>query len=197
MNSYGITRVRGAVDWEQVPALTLDNILWLPDQGVRASGQFCYDDDTLYVHLQAEESDIRAEYTEPLSPVCQDSCLEFFFQPDGENRYFNFEINPNGCLYIEFGHGRSDRTALYREDMQELFSIQGDRTQNGWEVYYRIPVSFLQIFYPDYTYSGTLRANVYKCGDLTDHKHYLSWNMVKSEKPDFHRPEDFGTMVFE
>jgi hypothetical protein len=77
----------------------------------------------LYVHLRATESDIRAEYTEPLSPVCQDSCLEFFFMPEGEDRYFNYEINPNGCLYIGFGHGRSDSTALYREDMQDLLSV--------------------------------------------------------------------------
>ena len=121
MNSYRITRVEGAFDWEKIPVLTLDHILWLPDQGVEACGQFCYDEDSLYVHLQAVESDIRAENTEPLSPVCQDSCLEFFFRPEGEERYFNFEINPNGCLYIGFGHDRSDSTALWREDMKELF----------------------------------------------------------------------------
>ena len=151
----------------------------------------------LHVHLRATESDIRAEYTEPLSPVCQDSCLEFFFMPEGEDRYFNYEINPNGCLYIGFGHGRSDSTALYREDMQDLFAIEADRTEDGWEVYYQIPVTFLQLFYPEYSFSGILRANVYKCGDLTSHKHYLSWNAIESEKPDFHRPEDFGMMVFD
>ena len=196
MNSYRITRVEGAFDWEKIPVLTLDHILWLPDQGVEACGQFCYDEDSLYVHLQAVESEIRAENTEPLSPVCQDSCLEFFFRPEGEERYFNFEINPNGCLYVGFGHDRSDSTALWREDMKELFSIQADRTEDGWEVYYQIPVSFLRLFYPGYSFSGTLMANVYKCGDLTNHKHYLSWNMVQSEKPDFHRPEDFGRMMF-
>ena len=197
MKSYTITRIQGTVDWDDIPTLDLDSILWEPDQGVRASGQLCYDDENLYVHLMAVETDIRAENTEPLSPVCQDSCLEFFFQPEGETRYFNFEINPNGCLYIGFGHGRADSTALYRGDMQEFFDIQADRTNDGWEVYYRIPVVFLQVFYPDYTFSGSLRANVYKCGDLTDHKHYLSWNPVKSEKPDYHRPEDFGRMPFE
>ena len=194
---YRISHVQGAVDWDRIPKLDLDHILWLPDQGVRAFGQFCYEKDMLHVHLRATESDIRAEYTEPLSPVCQDSCLEFFFMPQGEDRYFNYEINPNGCLYIGFGHGRSDSTALYREDIQDLFAIKTDRTEDGWEVYYRIPVTFLQLFYPGYSFSGILRANVYKCGDLTSHKHYLSWNAVKSEKPDFHRPEDFGMMVFD
>jgi hypothetical protein len=81
--------------------------------------------------------------------------------------------------------------------MQTLFDIRADRTEDGWEVYYQIPVAFLQVFYPDDSFSGSLRANVYKCGDKTDHKHYLSWNPVNSEKPDFHRPEDFGRMIFE
>ena len=123
VDCYHISHVQGEIDWDRVPKLDLDDILWLPDQGVRAFGQFCYEKDMLHVHLRATESDIRAEYTEPLSPVCQDSCLEFFFMPEGEDRYFNYEINPNGCLYIGFGHGRSDSTALYREDMQDLLSV--------------------------------------------------------------------------
>ena len=74
-----MTAVDGNIDWSSIPELTLDNILWKPDCGVRASAQFCYDDDALYVHLRAAEQDIRAEYTEPMSPVYQDSCMEFFF----------------------------------------------------------------------------------------------------------------------
>jgi hypothetical protein len=42
----------------------------------------------------------------------------------------------------------------------------------------------------------TLRGNCYKCGDLTEQEHYLSWNPVTSEHPCFHRPQDFGRLVF-
>ena len=117
--------------------------------------------------------------------------------PEKDDRYFNFEINPNGCLYIGFGHGRADSTVLYRRDMEALFGIRPLKTPDGWEVYYRIPLSFLQLFCPGFTFIGNLRANVYKCGDLTEHEHYLSWNPVTSEAPDFHRPQDFGLMTFE
>ena len=194
--TYSIVKADGVPNWNEIPELSADNILWEPDCGIRAFGQFCHDDSNLYVHLRAVEKDIRAEYTAPLSPVFQDSCLEFFFMPEGGDRYFNFEINPNGCLYVEFGHSRSDRFIQYRTDMYDRFDIRASRTDDGWEVFYRIPLDFIRLYYPDFTFSGSLRANIYKCGDMTPNKHYLSWNPVTSEKPDFHRPEDFGEMIF-
>ena len=193
---YLISAVDGEPDWSRIPELEVDRVLWKPDCGIRAFGQFCHDEEYLYVHLRAAEKKIRAEYTELLSPVYRDSCLEFFFMPDGDDRYFNFEINPNGCLLLGFGHGRKDRVMLARQDMTELFGIRTARTGDGWEAFYRIPISFLRLFLPGFSFTGMLRANVYKCGDLTEQEHYLSWNPVVSGTPDFHRPEDFGRMVF-
>ena len=194
---YLIRSVTGSPDWSTVPQLQADRVLWKPDCGVRAFGQFCHDSECLFVHLRAIEANIRAEYTAPLSPVCRDSCLEFFFLPENEDRYFNFEINPNGCLWIGFGHSRADSTVLYRSDMEQFFDIRTAATPDGWEVYYRIPLSFLRLFVPGFAFAGALRVNVYKCGDLTEHEHYLSWNPVTSDTPDFHRPADFGLMTFE
>lgn len=194
---YSIAKVEGEPDWSTVEELSLDNIQWEPDRGVRAYGQFCYDADYLYVHLRAVEENIKAEYIEPLSPVYKDSCLEFFFMPEDGDRYFNFEINPNGCLWVGFGHGRDDSTVLYRPDFTEMFDIRSGRTEDGWEVWYRIPADYIGLFYPGYEFTGALRANVYKCGDETDHPHYLTWSKVESEKPDYHRPEFFGRMEFE
>jgi len=197
LSIYTIHSVANEPIWPAIPHLEINRILWKPDCGIRAFGQICYSADSLHVHLRAVEKHIRAEYTAPLSPVCRDSCLEFFFMPEKEDRYFNFEINPNGCLYIGFGHGRNDSTALYRENMKEFFNIRPRKTPDGWEVFYRIPLSFLRLFVPDFTFTGSLRANVYKCGDLTVQEHYLSWNPVQSKTPDFHRPGDFGLMLFE
>lgn len=195
---YTIARVDGNIDWATIPNLSLDNIQLESDHGVRAYGQLCHDDNALYVHLRAVESNIRAEYTEQFSPVYQDSCLEFFFMPEGYDRYMNFEINPNGCLYVGIGHDRSDSAPLdITDDLTQLFVIRSGKTDDGWEVYYTIPLSLLREYYPNFSLSGILYANVYKCGDKTDHKHYLSWNFVNTEKPDFHRPEYFGKMEFE
>ena len=118
--------------------------------------------------------------------------------PEGYDRYMNFEINPNGCLYVGIGHERADSAPLdITDDLTQLFDIRSGKTDDGWEVYYTIPLSLLREYYPDCSLSGILYANVYKCGDKTNHKHYLSWNYVGTEKPDFHRPEFFGQMGFE
>ncbi len=192
-----IPRVAGEPDWARIPVLPIRRVLWTPDAGIRAWGQLCRDEEALFVHLRAEEKEIRAENTAPGSPVWEDSCLEFFFLLPGADRYFNFELNPNGCLCLQLGRERAGRVDLAGPDARELFRIRTERTGDGWEVFYRIPLAFLRRFYPDCRFAGELRANLYKCGDKTPKPHFLSWAPVRSETPDFHRPQDFGRMRFE
>lgn len=194
---YTITKVNGDIHWEDVPAFDIDRVLWTDDYGIRAKGQICYDKDNLYVHLSAAEKNIRAENTEPLSPTYEDSCLEFFFMLEGEEKYFNFEVNPNGVLNKQVGITKTDRISLVREDEKEYFDIRTDRTSEGWEVYYKIPLEFMKVFYPDYEFKGVLLANAYKCGNKTVNKHYIAWKPVNSEKPNFHVTSSFGRMNFE
>ena len=196
VKTYLILSAGSGPDRDAVPELEADRILWLPDCGVRAFGRFCYDPANLYVRLWAVEKNIRAEYTAPLSPVHLDSCLEFFFMREGDSRYFNFEINPNGCLHIGYGSGRQNRSVVSPSGA-DPFRIRTERTPDGWAASWQIPLSFLRLFRPDFAFAEKLRANVYKCGDLTEQEHYLSWNPVISAEPDFHRPQDFGIMTFE
>ena len=188
--------VKERIDWYSIPVLPIDHVLWTQDAGIRAQGQLCFDETNFYVHMSAAEEHIRAENTKPLSPVHEDSCLEFFFMPDGGRLFLNFEINPNGCMHIQAGPVRTDRVNLVRDDAEKYFAIHTGRTDDGWEVFYRIPLSFIRLFYPDYRFEGDLLANMYKCGDKTVKEHYLSWSPVLMETPDFHCPEYFGRMRF-
>ena len=200
MNTYKIKYFQNNIDWSLVPSLDVDNILWLPDCGVRMSQQICYTDSAIYIHQTSIEKNIRAEYSDTLASVCEDSCMEFFFSPDQySGRYFNFEWNLNSCLYLGFGYGRSSSVRLIPPNYSELFEVHTSLTNDGWELFYKIPLSFIRIFVPEFKIvSGTsIRANCYKCGDKTLHPHYLSWNPCTSETPDFHRPCDFGSMIFE
>lgn len=198
MKNYVITRVCSEPDWTGIPALQVDEIAWLPDAGIRMMQQIAYDENGLYIHQRAWEKEIRAEGRDPLCSVCQDSCMEFFFSPVPEDgRYFNVEFNLNGCVFLGFGHGRHDSIRLVPESIQTLFHVETARLEDGWEIFYRIPVDFLRVFYPGYTLEPgqEIRANCYKCGDQTVQPHYLLWNPSTSEMPDYHRPQDFGRMV--
>lgn len=199
MRSYIITRKPEQLDWVNIPALAIDSCLWISDVGISAQAQLCYDADALYVRLSAKEADIRAEVTGVVGTPCLDSCLEFFFCPDPQNKtYFNIEFNPNCCLYLGVGTDRYDLIRLLLPGENPLDAAAA-RTEDGWQVSYRIPVSFLQRFFPEFkAESGAMmRGNFYKCGELTPQEHYYSWNPVECPQPDFHRSEYFGKLYFE
>ena len=197
MKTYIIEKTCGAPDWSTVPALEADNHLWISSENIHMTAQICYDEEALYLRMRAVEREVRAEHRGPLCPVCEDSCMEFFFSPEGDDRYLNVELNPNGCSFIGIGTSRADRVRIILEQEEEVLQAQTARTPDGWELTYRLPLTFLRVLYPalSLTPGTVLRANCYKCGDLTPEPHYLSWNPVTSAKPDFHRPCDFGRMV--
>lgn len=193
MEEYLIKRITTTPNWEDIPVLQIDNVLWDSDDSIKASAQLCTNGEYLYVHMSAVEEEVRAQYTEPLSPVYEDSCLEFFFKAESQENYFNFEINPNGVMLLQYGPDRLNRFCIIREDEKEYFDIRTKRTSDGWELFYRIPRTFISTFYNnEYEFEGTLQANMYKCGGAT--RNFVSWAKVNSDKPNFHRPEDFGVM---
>ena len=198
MRTHTIPRKPKELDWEQIPSVQIDHLLWTPPVNITATAQICYDDTALYLHLSATEAHIRAEHTGLLGQPCEDSCLEFFFSPcSGDNRYFNVEFNPNCCMYLGIGTGAEDLVRLIPGD-QTLFHPNAARTADGWEITYQIPFSFIKRFFPEFAPASgkTMRANFFKCGDLTLQEHYLSWNMVTSKTPAFHRTCDFGMLEF-
>lgn len=199
MKTYMISQTVSEPQWDTVAPLAVNEIAWLPAAGIGMTQQICYDDFAIYIHQAATEDNIRSEHHDPLSQVCEDSCMEFFFSPiPGDSRYFNFEWNLNGCLYLGLGTGRENAVRLLPKDPIGLFDFRASLTTDGWELFYKIPLCFIQLFFPEFQLRpGTvIGANCYKCGDKTVNPHYLTWNPISSPTPDFHRPQDFGQMVF-
>ncbi len=198
MRTYTIMPSAGTPDWNNIPALNVDNYQWLPKLPITMQAQLAYSSRGLHVHLRCTEQHIRAEYSKPLSQVCEDSCMEFFFCPvEGDTRYFNMEFNPNGCSYIGFGAGRQDHLRLVLPGEDAFLEKTVRYTPDGWEIYFTVPLSFLRLFFPDFDFAPgrKLRANCYKCADKSVQPHYLAWNPIAKDTPDFHRPEDFGVMM--
>lgn len=200
MKNYTVAYVSGTPDWSQIPVLEVNEKLWLPTEGISMTAQVCYNEGGFYVHLKAVEANIRAELSEPLSEVCLDSCMEWFFCPqEGDDRYVNFEMNPIANTYIGVGCGREDRVRLCPGDEDALFQKKANRTEDGWEVFYTVPTAFLRVFYPNFApkSGAVVRANFYKCGELTVASHFLSWNRVETPRPDFHCSRYFGNLILE
>lgn len=200
LRSYTVSRIDGEPDWDSIPSLDIDNQQWLDPVDISARAQLCHDDEAFYVRMWAEEADVRAEYpaSDLLANTYEDSCLEFFLAPvPGDARYLNFEFNPNCAVGVQIGVTKTDRTRLVRTD--DLYEAVSARTEDGWEIAYKVPFDFIRQFYPDFAAESgeVLRGNFYKCGNLTVSKHYLSWNSIDSDTPNFHMPECFGELVLE
>jgi hypothetical protein len=199
MRTYTIKPQRGVPDWENIEKAPIDTPLWLePPAGISAAAQLCYDAEALKVRLTAVERDILSRFEGPLDPVCADSCLEFFFCPaPNDSRYFNFEFNPRGALCLGFGPDRNHSIRQVIGDYRSLFSVRPFVFEGGWGIDFAVPASFIGIYIPSFKLEAglNLRGNFYKCGDATKTPHYIVWNPIDWDRPDFHRPMDFGGLV--
>jgi hypothetical protein len=157
------------------------------------------DDTAFYVFMETTEKEIRSEERGFSRNVYTDSCMELFLIPDPvySSRYFNWEFNPAGAMYLSLGTSRFDREDIAPENYPELFRLKTGAKTDGWTLEYRIPFGFLRRYFPAFAPRAghLMRGNFYKCGDKTVRPHYGCWSPIDLPKPDFHCPEFFGEMI--
>ncbi len=158
------------------------------------TAKLLYTDEALYVRMKTNETRLRAVNTEHNQMVCEDSCMELFLSPNGDDpRYFNFEINPIGTAYTGVCNGRPDVRPLDVDTA--IFDIKTAIDRTGWELSYKIPFSYMREHFGHI--SNPMRGNFYKCGDLTVVPHCAVWNDIELDSDEFHAPQFFGELVFE
>ena len=145
--------------------------------------------------------DLRATAIEDNGNSWEDSCCEFFVTDPYDGTYYNFELTCIGSLLASKRTSRIDKTLIAPELLRSVIrhsSLErkavtiSDRIFS-WTVAMLIPFELIGIDRDNLPVS--LRGNFYKCGDLTAHPHFLSWNPIRTTKPDFHRPEYFGEII--
>jgi hypothetical protein len=154
----------------------------------------------ILVCFEADEPSPRAVFENRDDPVYNDSCMEFFFQPFADDeRYINFEINPNGAYLSAVGYDRNGR-AFLRKISGCAPCVKACISDSGWSAELFVPEQLISdVFGRKYsvTEAEYIRANFYKCGDLTPLPHYASLFPVNTPEPDYHRPEFFGKIFFD
>ena len=159
-------------------------------------------DNYLFISFFVRGSYIRAVNSEYNSHVYQDSCVEFFAKIPGESEYYNFEFN---CIGTALSSKRKSRTESkhYSDDQMARIKTWSSLGNEPFEekegihscqVVAAIPFDMMGI--DSNNIPEMVNANFYKCGDKTSIPHYVSWNKIETENPDFHRPEFFGELYF-
>jgi hypothetical protein len=163
-----------------------------------------YNKKEIFLKYYVKESFVKAEKSLSNQMVCEDSCVEFFVSPEGESDYYNFEFNCIGTCHLGVGTERVNRILVDPEIISKIRRLPSmgnipfkEKTGDFlWTLTVAIP---LELFFNNEVKdlkNKSFKANLYKCGDKLSSPHYLTWNPVNSEKPDFHRPEFFGELKF-
>jgi hypothetical protein len=161
-----------------------------------------YSEEYLWISYEVKGDFFRAKALVDQEAVWQDSCVEFFFYTNGNNGhnnwldtiYRNFEFNVLGVCLSAVGT-KSKRVSLPQDEMNQILRFPSVDKNNlptegdcfDWNMSVAIPLRLLGI-----EEGSSFRANFYKCGDLTAHPHFLSWNSIGVTIPDFHLPQFFG-----
>lgn len=182
--------------------IAIDCVPWPEQFSLKpaVSARLAHSDTAIFIRFDVMEQGVRAVCTEANGPVWEDDCVEFFVKDPASDHYYNFE---NNCI----GTGLAARR-LSRDEFTFLDELSASRIvrraslpcqpvnidgPQAWCLEIEIPFEILDCpKKPE-----MLLGNFYKCGDKTNQAHFLCWNPIETEKPDFHRPEFFGRMILE
>lgn len=167
--------------------------------------QIAYNENELFLQYHVNEQSVKAATTKSNGRVWTDSCVEFFLSPEGNDDYYNLEMNCIGTALLGFrkkGEGAVHATDEQISTIRRISSL-GDlpfpekKKLTEWTITIAVPweVFFKHNLKP---VSGRkMRGNFYKCGDELSVPHFVSWTKIKTEKPSFHEPAFFGGLEFE
>ncbi len=179
----------------------LDNVPWpsLYPYKPGVSFSIAYAGSHLYLKFYAIEKELKALYSRHQDPVYKDSCVEFFINFEGENSYYNLEVNSRGVCLMAYGPDRHSRQPIdvqLLSTIKSLSRIEASQQAVSWDITLELPLTIFSSTAIDTLKGKSCKANFYKCGDDLLEPHYISWSPIHTEQPDFHLSKFFGNLQF-
>ncbi len=191
---------------EKTDKMAISTINWkeysyLPNVDFRIA----HTNNEIILKYYVKEKNPKAVETKINGDVYKDSCVEFFVSPRADGFYYNFEFNCIGTAHVAYGEKRGDRQLLDSEIVKSIVAkstigntpVDLKNYNREWAIFIIIP-KMVMINDIDMNWTGAnAKGNFYKCGDETEEMHFVSWNEVGTEKPDYHQYKYFGNLFFE
>jgi len=201
MKEYSTCIIKNRRELGQCPEFEVSNVQWNSTRSPRTTGRMGYiSDEGIVVKMKCEEVNPLRTKTKNMEMVCFDSAMEAFFSfaddakvPTMESLYFNFEVNANGALYAKSGYGRANRQELLPPEMA-LVNPTAYIEDDAWYMEITVPNLLLQRFLnkPTLAVGDIFYCNFYKVGQTPEIEHYMSYNYIESDQPNFHQPPYFA-----
>ncbi len=211
MKTINVPKITQAEDLDKIfatlPEHTIGCCNW-PEQfpyTPEAAFRIFHDGKNVYIKFTVTENDIKAAVTEDQGRTWTDPCVEFFVSPQGNLDYYNFECTCIGKLLLAWHPADAPKEAANMNVINsvkrfpslgtEPFEVR--KGEHSWSVIEIIPATALFRSGIESFDGKEMGANFYKCGDELPTPHFLSWNPIEWAEPSFHRPEQFGKLIFE
>lgn len=208
--------------YRPVSAIVLDGVLDEPDWAeAKPVGDFMFPwwtdgekeptevkllwtDTYLYIALTSNDKHIWADHFDTNSWTYIDDALEFSWDPDPEKDdiYYFFEMNCAGNLLCSYDYWGGDflnnKPMIPRIASNVRGTVNNDADIDSG---FTLEVAIRFSDYPELSKRETplagdiWRVNFNRCGGKTNYQ-YSQWSPTQTEKPNFHRPEDFGRLIF-
>lgn len=186
--------------------VNIDTINWNDyDYKPQISFRIAHTGDQILLKFYVTEINPKAVCTTINGDVYKDSCVEFFISPKADQNYYNFEFNCIGNPHVGYGPGRHNRQPINPQLLQQIQTestlgskpVDINGTPHSWEMMLVIPKETMSNDKIE-TLSGLqAKGNLYKCGDETAKMHFVTWNKVETQNPDYHQYPYFGDIIFE
>ncbi len=192
------------LDWSRTPSAGLFVFPWYEKgEKEQTDVRVVWDEDFLYVLFICQDANISASHFERNSSVSDDDCVEVFISPNPAHPlwYANFEVNCLGTWKVGFHKSGINRYVepdrlLVGRSHQGTVNDEIDR-DSFWVIEMAIPFDHLK------AYDGLIPPrpgdvwgiNFNRCGGAVNHQ-YSQWAASRTDKPNFHRPQDFGRLIF-
>jgi hypothetical protein len=197
--------------WKNIKPVDITNYMGdIPAFKPEAQAKMMYDNEYIYVIFHVKDRYVRCLTKEINGPVWEDGAVEFFFAPDSKLPllYFNLETNCGGTPLMHFNIVPREKSKQLEKDDIKKIEIAHSLPQIidpemkdpvTWTLEYKIPLSMLEK-YSSVTHPKKgveWKANFYKIAENNSNHHYITWSVIENDKPDFHKPQFFGKLIFE
>jgi hypothetical protein len=206
MNQITASKVETTNGVVKYPAAVhpINNDNWNYPADVKVMFGIAYDADHLYLRYEVDELHPKAVNVNINEEVYEDSCVEFFITLDNE-AYYNLEFNCIGNCLVGYGKAKDDRYRLEPELLKNIITnpslgrepLDVSDTPTQWSIDIAIPKAIFKHTEIESFENIEAGCNFYKCGDKQKQMHFLSWNPIDVETPNFHLPEYFGKVKFQ
>lgn len=184
--------------WKTAPASRFDTDTHGDPGGPATTVQALWTKDALYMAWQLEGAGLNVDTTRPTDVeregLYKEDCVELFLAPKPEQRghYYEIELGPFGH-YFDLDVDKDKKTSDTKWSSGVVVATTRDASAHRAVIEAKIPAAEIASALRS---GARLPLGLFRMEGKAPRK-YLAWSPARTEKPNFHLPAAFGTLVLE